>query len=53
MRNTKDMFLGLFGVAPAVARRRVITSFHMGAKVDYAGFDPEASLMFFSCEMEP
>src|SRR2546425_12636799 len=28
---------------------KVITSFPIGAGVDYAGFDPDAHLIFFSC----
>jgi hypothetical protein len=28
---------------------KVINSFPIGAGVDYAGFDPEAKLIFFSC----
>jgi hypothetical protein len=28
---------------------KIINSFPIGAGVDYAGFDPETSLIFFSC----
>jgi hypothetical protein len=31
------------------ATGKVISSFPIGAGVDYAGFDPEARLIFFSC----
>jgi hypothetical protein len=31
------------------ATGKVINSFPIGAGVDYAGFDPEARLIFFSC----
>src|SRR5262245_19011789 len=31
------------------AAGKVINSFPIGAGVDYAGFDPETSLIFFSC----
>jgi DNA-binding beta-propeller fold protein YncE len=51
--ETKRLFIGCRNepkmvVMDAVAGK-VIGSFKIGAGVDYAGFDPEAKLIFFSC----
>jgi DNA-binding beta-propeller fold protein YncE len=51
--KTNRLFIGLRN-EPKMAvmdagSGEVITSFPIGAGVDYAGFDPEAGLIFFSC----
>ena len=51
--KTKRLFIGCRNepkmVVMDAATGKVINSFPIGANVDYAGFDPEAGLIFFSC----
>jgi DNA-binding beta-propeller fold protein YncE len=51
--KTKRLFIGCRNepkmVVMDAATGKVINSFPIGAGVDYAGFDPEARLIFFSC----
>jgi YVTN family beta-propeller protein len=51
--KTKRLFIGCRDepkmVVMDAATGKVINSFPIGAGVDYAGFDPEARLIFFSC----
>src|SRR5215468_9769019 len=51
--RTKRLFIGCRNepkmVVMDAATGKVINSFSIGAGVDYAGFDPEARLIFFSC----
>ena len=51
--KTKRLFIGCRNepkmVVMDATSGRVINSFPIGAGVDYAGFDPDAHLIFFSC----
>jgi DNA-binding beta-propeller fold protein YncE len=51
--KTKRLFIGCRNepkmVVMDAATGKVINSFPIGANVDYAGFDPGAGLIFFSC----
>jgi len=51
--KTKRLFIGCRDepkmVVMDAASGKVITSFPIGRGVDYAGFDPQAKLIFFSC----
>jgi YVTN family beta-propeller protein len=51
--KTKRLFIGCRNepkmVVMDAATGKVINSFPIGVGVDYAGFDPEAKLIFFSC----
>jgi DNA-binding beta-propeller fold protein YncE len=51
--KTKRLFIGCRDEPKMVvmdsASGKVITSFPIGKGVDYAGFDPQAKLIFFSC----
>jgi DNA-binding beta-propeller fold protein YncE len=51
--KTKRLFIGCRNEPKMVVMDadtgKVINSFPIGAGVDYAGFDPETSLIFFSC----
>ena len=51
--KTKRLFIGCRNEPKMVVMDadtgKVINSFSIGAGVDYAGFDPETSLIFFSC----
>ena len=51
--KTKRLFIGCRNepkmVVMDAVTGKVIKSFPIGVGVDYAGFDPEASLIFFSC----
>src|SRR5499426_2477602 len=51
--RTKRLFIGCRNEPKMVVMDadtgKVINSFPIGAGVDYAGFDPETSLIFFSC----
>lgn len=51
--KTKRLFIGCRNepkmVVMDAVSGRVITSFAIGRGVDFAGFDPQASLIFFSC----
>src|SRR6267154_4616829 len=51
--KTKRLFIGCRNepkmVVMDAAKGKVINSFPIGAGVDFAGFDPEARLIFFSC----
>jgi DNA-binding beta-propeller fold protein YncE len=51
--KTNRLFIGLRSepkmVVMDAASGKVITSFPIGAGVDFAGFDPAAGLIFFSC----
>src|SRR5215813_2922407 len=51
--KTNRLFIGCRNepkmVVMDAATGKVINSFPIGAGVDYAGFDPETSLIFFSC----
>ena len=51
--KTKRLFIGCRnepkGVVMDATSGRVITSFAIGRGVDFAAFDPEAKLVFFSC----
>ena len=51
--KTKRLFIGCHNepkmVVMDAATGKVINSFPIGVGVDYAGFDPEAGLIFFSC----
>jgi DNA-binding beta-propeller fold protein YncE len=51
--NTKRLFIGCRNepkmVVMDAVTGKVITSFPIGRGVDYAGFDPQANLIFFSC----
>jgi DNA-binding beta-propeller fold protein YncE len=51
--KTKRLFIGCRKepkmVVMDAASGKVITSFPIGRGVDYAGFDPQAKLIFFSC----
>src|SRR5436190_16504804 len=51
--KTKRLFIGCRNepkmVVMDAANGKVINSFPIGAGVDYAGFDPDAHLIFFSC----
>ncbi len=51
--KTNRLFIGLHHepkmVVMDAGTGRVITSFPIGNGVDFAGFDPEARLIFFSC----
>lgn len=55
--KTKRLFIGCRNepkmVVMDATTGKVINSFPIGAGVDYAGFDPGAGLIFFSCGMEP
>jgi DNA-binding beta-propeller fold protein YncE len=51
--KTKRLFIGCRNepkmVVMDAVTGKIINSFPIGAGVDYAGFDPETSLIFFSC----
>jgi DNA-binding beta-propeller fold protein YncE len=51
--KTKRLFIGCRNEPKMVVMDadtgKVINSFPIGVGVDYAGFDPESSLIFFSC----
>jgi YVTN family beta-propeller protein len=51
--KTKRLFIGCRNAPKMVVMNadtgKVINSFPIGAGVDYAGFDPETNLIFFSC----
>ncbi len=51
--KTKRLFIGCRNepkmVVMDAVTGKVLTSFPIGAGVDYAGFDPESKLIFFSC----
>lgn len=51
--KTKRLFIGCRNepkmVVMDAVTGKVVTSFPIGAGVDYAGFDPESKLIFFSC----
>jgi DNA-binding beta-propeller fold protein YncE len=55
--KTNRLFIGCRSepkmVVMDAASGKVINSYPIGAGVDYAGFDPEAKLIFFSCGAAP